>query len=529
MQAFFTLAAVAPHRQRSFRTVVIAHLVMLLILFAGMLWKPAAMGPVLFGEIVLIAGIIEGALLIGWRLTQLPKSQALEFLLVSAVRPPTVLLGEASVGLTFLLFTTLAGLPILVLMAGEGLILLADVPVLLAMPFVFGAVTGLGLATWAYEPEWIRRWGEELAILGVLVYLVVGVLAGERLADWLSGLPFGWGPQTVAGLRLLHDYNPFGAMQFAMEVPLSWAWQRLTWVLSLGAGTAIVLLARCALRLHGHFNDEHYRPAALHDQGRREPVGAEPLTWWAVKRVSRYSGRINVWLAGGFGILYAAYILAGPNWPAWMGRAVFEIFDRLGGLPMLATALMLLATVPAAFQYGLWDCNAQDRCRRLELLLLTELDGTSYWHAATAAAWRRSRGYFILAVFLSLTAAWAERIAWTQALAGISAGIILWGFYFTLGFRAFTRGTQANQLGLILTLMLPLATCLLAHSDWCRLAILLPPGSVYFGSTDSPGLWWMIGPLSVGVTLLIARRALLQCESDLHRWYDKHHGINAVN
>jgi hypothetical protein len=530
MRAFFTLAAVAPNRQRSFRAILVGHLVMLLILFVGMVWKPLTTGPVLFGEIVLVAGIIEGALLIGWRLTQLPKSQALEFLLVSAVRPPAVLLGEASVGLTRLLFATLAGLPILVLMADEGLIFFADVPVLLAMPFIFGAVTGLGLTTWAYEPESVRRWGEKLAILGVLVYLLVGVLAGERLGDWLSGLPFGWGVQTVAGLRMLHDYNPFGAMMFAMEHPASWAWGRLGWVLSLGVGLAIALLVRCALRLQGHFHDEHYCPRSIHDQRRREPVGEEPLTWWAVKRVSRYAGRINVWLAGGFGILYAAYTLAGADWPTWMGRTVFEIFDGLGGLPMLATALMLLATVPAAFQYGLWDSNAQNRCRRLELLLLTELDGRAYWQAATAAAWQRSREYFVLAVFLWLAAAGADRITWMQTFAGISAGIILWGFYFTLGFRAFSRGKQANQLGLVLTLLLPLLTCLLAHSNWRTLAILLPPGSVYFGSTDSPNLWWMIGPLSVGVfTLLLTRKALLQCESDLHIWYNWNQGIKVVN
>lgn len=521
MRAFFTLAAVAPNRQRSFRAIVVGHLVMLLILFLGMLWKPAATGPVLFGQIVLVAGIIEGALLIGWRLTQIPKSQALEFLLVSAARPPEVLVAEAMVGLTRLGFTTLAGVPILLLMVDNGLIYIEDVPVLLAMPFIFGAVSGLGLTTWAYEPERVRRWGEKLAILAVLVYLIVGVLAGERLGQWLSGLPLGWREEIVGGLLMMHDYNPFGAMLFAMQNRPAWTWTRLAWVLSLGVGLALVLLVRCAFRLHGHFNDEHYRPNFIRDKRRRNPIGDEPLTWWAVKRVSRYAGQINVWLAGGFGILYAAHTIAGPAWPIWMGRAAFEIFDRLGGLPMLATALMLLATVPAAFQYGLWDSNARDRCRRLELLLMTGLDGKSYWQAATAAAWQRSRGYFLLSVFLWISAGIADQITWMQALAGISAGVILWGFYFTLGFRAFARGTQANVLGLGLTLLLPLVTALLAHTNWRMLAILLPPGSVYFGSTEAPNLWWLIGPLSAGVvTLLLARNALLQCDTELRRWYN---------
>ncbi len=527
MRAFFTLAAVSTNRQRTFRTVVIGHLTLLLIGFFVMLLRPALSGPVLFGATVLVAGIIEGALLIGWRLTQIPKSQALEFLLVSSVRPSAILVAEALVGLTLLGFTTLAGLPILIMMVANGVIFIEELPVLLVMPFVCGAVTGLGLAAWAYEPERIRRWGERLAILGILIYLVVGVLAGEQLGAWLSCLPFGWGADAVAGLRMVHEYNPFGAMQFAMEHP-GWAWQRLSWTLSFGVGLAIILLTRCALRLQGHFHDEHYRPIVSNGKARRAPIGEEPLTWWAVKRVTRYAGRINVWLAGGFGILYAAYTIVGPAWPNWLGHAVFEIFDRFGGLPMLASSLMLLATVPAAFQYGLWDSNPQDRCRRLELLLLTQLDGASYWQAATAAAWRRSRGYFALASLLWLAAAFAERIAWRQALAGMAAGVILWGFYFALGFRAFTRGRQANRLGVVLTLLLPLMTVLLAHSDWRMLAILLPPGSVYFGSTESTNLWWALGPCSAAVfALLLARWSLLRGEAELRLWYDQNHGLSA--
>jgi hypothetical protein len=328
----------------------------------------------------------------------------------------------------------------------------------------------------------------------------------------------------VSALRWLHDYNPFGAMQFAMEHP-AWAWQRLPWTLALGIGAALVLLARCAFRLHGHFHDEHYRPIFSDSSCRRAPVGDEPLSWWAVKRVTRYSGRINVWLAGGFGLLYAAYTLAGPHWPSWLGRVVFEMFDRYGGLPMLATALMVLATVPAAFQYGLWDSGAQDRGRRLELLLLTGLDGASYWRAACAAAWRRSRGYFALAIVLWLAAALAERIAWSQALAGMAAGVILWGFYFALGFRAFVRGVQSNRLGVFLTLVLPLLATLLAHTDWRSIAVLLPPGSVYFGATDAPNGYWMLGPISAALwAIYLARRSLRSGESELRRWYDQNHG-----
>lgn len=529
MLAFFTLAAVATNRQRSFRTVVVGHLAMLAILAVGMILRPRTTSPVLFGEIVLVAGIVEGALLLGWRLTQLPKSQALEFLLVSTVRPPFIFLAEALVGLTRLAFVTLSGLPILLLMVEQGLLGGMDVLVLLTMPFVFGAVSGLGLTCWAYEPEVVRRWGEKLAILGILVYLLVGVLAGERLGDWLSGLPFGWGANAVSILRLLHQYNPFGAMQFAMEHP-AWAWSRLGWTGSGGIGLTLGLLGRCAFRLQGHFHDEHYRPILAAQAVARETVGEEPLTWWSVKRVSRYSGQINVWLAGGFGLLYAAYTLLGTDWPSWMGRSVFEIFDRLGGLPTLATALMVLSAVPAAFQYGLWDSNRADRCRRLELLLLTALDGRAYWRAAAAAAWRRGRGYFVLSLILWLAAALADRISWTQAAAGASAGVILWTCYFTLGFRAFSRGTQANQLGLMLTLILPVLTMILANSSWHSLAILLPPGSIFFGATAEPNLWWMLGPLATGgLSLWLAHHSLNRCETELRRWYDQNHGANLAD
>ena len=109
-----------------------------------------------------------------------------------------------------------------------------------------------------------------------------------------------------------------------------------------------------ASRLQGHFRDRHYSPAQDVSGQHRKAVGDRPLSWWAVKRVSEYSGRVNLWLAGGFAVLYAAYTVAGEAWPSWLGRQVFVTFDQMGGVPTLATALVVLAAVPAAFQYGLW-------------------------------------------------------------------------------------------------------------------------------------------------------------------------------
>src|SRR5207248_3581622 len=114
---------------------------------------------------------------------------------------------------------------------------------------------------------------------------------------------------------------------------------------------------------------------------------------------------------------------ARPYGADWVGRRIFLIFEQGGGIPVMATALVVLAAVPAAFQYGLWDSNAQDRCRRLELLLLTGLDAHDYWEAAAAAAWRRGRGYFSVAGLLCVAAVVAGRLHVLQGLTLMAAGV----------------------------------------------------------------------------------------------------------
>jgi hypothetical protein len=206
------------------------------------------------------------------------------------------------------------------------------------------------------------------------------------------------------------------------------------------------------------------------------------------------------------------------------------MFDRMGGIPALATALVVLAAVPAAFQYGLWDSNTQDRCRRLELLLLTGLGARDYWEAAAAAAWRRGRGYFAVAFLLWLAALFAGRIAWTQMLAALAAGVVLWGLYFSLGFRAFARGVQANTLGLFLTLGLPLLSLGTSRTGWGAVAALVPPGSVYYPAVAEPAAAWLPGPLLAGVAALaLAHVSFSRCDRELRNWYDLHHGSKVVD
>lgn len=525
LSPFFALAAVSPGRQLAFRRIVVGHLVVL----AGGIWavqhRNTVSAATLLGHLLVTAGIVEGAVLLGWRLTQLPKSQALEFLLVTPLRPGQSLLGEAAVGLCRLALVTLTGLPLLVLLVEAGRLDPLDLGPLLIMPWTWGAVTGLGLAVWAYEAVGVRRWAERTVLGLVVLYLGIGVVAGENLKSWLAVLPDSLGQLFLFGFEAFHRYNPFGTIQYWMEQDCVTAWERMAGVELAALVVAGLLLVRASSRLHGHFHDLHYRPAVDRGRGRRPAVGDRPLSWWAVKRVTQYAGRINLWLAGGFGGLYALYTMAGENWPVWMGRRVFTIFEAVGGIPMLATALVVLAAVPASFQYGLWDSNSQDRCRRLELLLLTRLGARDYWEAAAAAAWRRGRGYFAVAVLLWLAAVVASQVGLLQAVAAVAAGVLLWALYFAVGFRAFSRGMQANGLGLALTLGLPLLAVVCWRADWPALGVLLPPGGVYAPLAGGVSMAWLAGAVLAGVlTLGITRLALASCESELRTWYDRHHG-----
>src|SRR5262245_46262413 len=523
---FFKLAMVSPGRQFAFRRDAVMHLLLVAAVgyTAHMLPRESLHA---LGHILLIAGIVEGAALIGWRLAQIPKSQALEFLLVRPLQPKRVLLSEALAGISRLALVTLTGLPVLVLMTWYGRIEPIDVAAILLTPFIWGCLTGLTLTVWAYECIGVRRWGERVMLVLILIYLIVGVLAAERLAQWLTAVPWQVGEFLYRSVYLFSQYNPFGALEYWLgpkRLP-ELAWQRLLAVDALGVVVSGALLLRAAFRLKGHFHDRHYKPVADRATGETSRIGERPLSWWAVRRVMEYSGRSNIWLAGGFGLLYAAYILLGDSWPVWMGRMVFQIFEKLGGVPALTTGLTVLAAVPAAFQYGLWDSSTQERCKKLELLLLTELDGADYWSAALAAAWRRGRGYFLVAAILWLAMGIAGRATWFQAAAAMSAGLILWAFSFAVGFRAFSHGVHANGLGSLLTLGLPILTAVLIWLQVPLLPALLPPGAVYLALADAPTLSWLPGPFLLGATaLVIGRLAQKQCDRELRTWFDRNQG-----
>lgn len=524
--AFFSLAMTSPERQHAFRRMVSFHLMLVMGIGFGVHFLPSVPLSNL-SHVLVIAAIIEGAVLIGWRLVQIPKSQALEFLLVSPLQPRRVYLAEAVAGLGRLALVTLAGLPILLLMTMAGKIYLSDLPPLLLIPFLWGGITGVGLTTWAYEHLRIRRWGERVMIVAIVIYLVIGVLAAERLSEWLSLLPWQVGEFLYRVIFAFSQYNPFGLLEYWLSPTrdAEVAGRRMM-IVTITSTLFLGLLAiRSAFRLKGHFHDRHYKPLTEERRNQAAQIGERPLAWWAVRRVMEYSGRMNLWLAGGFGLVYAAYILLGDAWPAWMGRMVFDIFERIGGVPALTTGLAVLAAVPAAFQYGLWDPSPQDRCRRLELLLLTELDGTDYWGAALAAAWRRGRGYLVVAIILWLATGIAGRATPLQIVMAITASAVLWGFSFAVGFRAFSRGVHANGLGSLLTLGFPILTGAFVALKIPLLASLLPPGAVYQALATRPSVAWLPGPILLTIlTLVIAVSARRHCVRELRAWFDGNQG-----
>lgn len=531
LKPFFAAAMIAPGRQAAFRRVAVGHVLLVAILAyaAGRARHPDSL--VAVGYFALILGMVEGAALVGWRLTQMPKSQALEFLLTSPVQPRRVFLAEALVGIARFALVWLAGLPVFAGLVFTGAIDPGDLAPLAVMPFAWGVACGVVLTAWVYEPVSVRRVGELIGLGGVLVYLVVGVLAAERLADWLMALPDRAGSLLFRSVVFLRDWNPFGFVKYWFDPATArWvAWERFE--ISLLATAAITLLAgtRAAFRLRGHFHDRHYKPIDSSRESQLERIGDRPLSWWAVRRVMEYSGRVNLWLAGGFCLLYAAYLVAGDHWPAWMGRLVFVLFERWGGAPMVAAAMAVMAAVPAVFQFGLWDPTVQDRCKRLELLLLTDLVGRDYWHASLSASWKRGRGYLFAAGVLWLALGVSSRNTWAEVLAAAGGGGLLWAFSFTVGFRAFATGNQTNGLASLMTVGMPLVLFGLVRAGLNSAAALVPPGLSY--TPVGLGLSWAWLVSAMGYTALIVwltRQGLRRCDADLRRWYDANQGKKSV-
>src|SRR5436305_581585 len=134
LSMFMMQAAVSPKRQWAFRQAVTAHVLVLLACVWSVRSRPEAAGPFL-GQVLLTAAICEGALLLGWRLTQLPKNLGLEFLLASPLPASALYLGEMSVAVLRFALVTLSGLPLLAWLVRTGHLSLVDLIFVLLVPF----------------------------------------------------------------------------------------------------------------------------------------------------------------------------------------------------------------------------------------------------------------------------------------------------------------------------------------------------------------------------------------------------------
>ncbi|MGL6074528.1 MAG: hypothetical protein ACRC8S_10240 [Fimbriiglobus sp.] len=531
LKPFFQIAMLSPGRQLAFRRMVVMHLVLTTLGVYVVSAMSSENNLTSLGYGLLCLGIVEGAAMIGWRLTQLPKSQALEFLLTSPIQPKRMFLAEALVGVARFSLVQLAGLPVVAGLIFTGLIEYPDLLPLILMPYIWGLVAGLCLTAWVYEPLLVRRLGELLAMFGVLLYLIVGVMAAENLPLWFQQMPPVLGEFCYNSVRFLFDMNPFGIVRYWFASDrVNWiAIQRFEMLNIFAFGMVVLASVRAAFRLRGHFHDRHYRPLSSSRESQIEAIGDQPLSWWAVRRVMEYSGRVNLYLAGGACLIYAAYIVAGDHWPAWMGRNVFTLFETWGGAPTIATAMVLMAGVPAIFQFGLWDASAQDRCRRLELLLLTDLSGRDYWHASLSTSWKRGRGYFVAAAFLWLALGISGRVPWVGVIAAVMASVVMWCFLFVVGFRSFAKGAQTSGLSSMLVLGMPLLLAGFLKLGWQQGASFLPTGLLYMPMVEGLSLAWFVAfAIFAAATWYLTKSGIANCEANLRAWYDKNQGLKSV-
>jgi hypothetical protein len=429
--------------------------------------------------------------------------------------------GEQAVGLGQLAALSLSGVPVLALLAGWGWLPTWSVLLLPMQGLLWGSVIGFGLVAWAYELAAVRRWCERMMAGVLALYFVIGGLAGEHTLPLLRSIPV-VGDGFVECLWSLHWHHPFSLMQRLDAAADPDVWLGWLWTSGVGCVLAIAFLLRSASRLESHYVERHYCPRDAQARGRRGSIGDAPLSWWAVRRVREYAGRANLYLAAGAAFLYAAYLVLGPHWPTWLGTRVFQIFDQQGGVATMTTVLVLLASVPAAYQYGLWDSSKTDRCRRWEHLLPTSLEPVDYEQASWAASWARGRGYFYSAMVLWFAGAVSGRLTWMQVLMAMGSAWMLLLIYFVIGFRAFARRGDGTTVGFLLCVMLPTAVWGLSASGSESWARWLPPGLVYYSMVDST---WAT-PLGVSLmaaltcSVYVLSRTLRSFNQDIRRSFE---------
>lgn len=440
---------------------------------------------------LLMAGLVTGGCLTGWRLAQFPKSRAAEFQLVTPSSDAQIILSQASAGLLRTLLVIATAAPFVFAAWGAGWIDVMQLGALCVVPVLAGTLAGALLAVVAYEPVWLRRLLERLVLASILVYLLLFGLLGSyfvpRLYAWKSdvGRSNAW-----ANVQSLEAWiNPFRLMREIGDYPAADFAPRAVSV-SIFLMTLILLCWwRLAVRLRTHYYEENYG-AARHRRTGLFQLGSNPLSWWTARRVSRFKGNVNLYLAWATVGLYSCWMLYQQGWPNWLALNQLRLIESAGGEAMLAAACLHLALVPTAFLAGLWDSNMQERSGRLELLLTTPLAAQQFLLASLKAAWMRGRGYLLAAMVMWIATATAGRISWSSCVVLICLSLAYAALYFATAFAHFAKAVTDKAVtsrGLLWAVFAPLATVGLFLAGLPRLAALTPLGAVYIVATPQSG------------------------------------------
>ncbi len=164
----------------------------------------------------LLASLVIGACLVGWRVAQFPKSRAAEFHLVTPAADWQIILGEILGGAVKTVVVSGATLPFIAAMLGAGWIRLDAALAVFFVPLAGGLTAGLALAVAAYEPRWVRAWFERLTLLAILVYLVTLGLLGDYFlpiyVTWRARLSVFWDETLLNSGDVLRYLNPFALL-----------------------------------------------------------------------------------------------------------------------------------------------------------------------------------------------------------------------------------------------------------------------------------------------------------------------------
>ena len=325
----------------------------------------------------------------------------------------------------------------------------------------------------------------------------------------------------------LHHGNPFGVVRnwFTLREGPQAAWPLFVQV-TIIAGVMMGLFGlRATFRLKGHFHDRHYKPLESDRIDQSEHIGERPLSWWAVRRVMEYSGRVNVWLAGGFCFLYSAYIIAGDHWPPWMGRLVFQIFESWGGAAVVATAMSVLAAVPGGlpvWALGLVHLRPLQAARTaaaLRPLRPRLLAGLARGGVAARLRLPHLRGDALGLPGRVGTGRVAQRAGRRDGRVA-TVGVFLRGWLSRLLDRA-----SCERIGFDPHSRLPSPDGAPHPRQLESLAAFLPTALCYLPLKSGLTETWLAGfAVTLAITISLTDRGLSHCDRELRAWYDANQG-----